>query len=215
MAGDKISTFSERFRQLIEESGKNQTVIAEEFGMSKQALSTWVNGTASPKKPTLLTIAAHFGVNVAWLMGFDVPRNITTAAAPARRNIIETRPYTVPMLGNVAAGQPIYAPEDYEARVPVTNGIKCDFAMCVKGDSMTPYLHDGDVIFVREQPDVDDGRIAVVFIGDEALIKHVYKTQNGLTLVSDNPDYPPIYVDPDDCETTRIAGKPVAYLRGM
>lgn len=70
--GEKISNFQERFSQLVEESGKSLLKLSKELHISNQALSSWRTGVRSPKEPTIIAVANHFGVNVQWLMGFDV-----------------------------------------------------------------------------------------------------------------------------------------------
>ena len=70
--GKKVSNFTERFSQLVEESGKSLVQLSKEIHMSNQALSTWRTGQRTPKEPTIIALANHFNVNVGWLMGFDV-----------------------------------------------------------------------------------------------------------------------------------------------
>lgn len=130
-------------------------------------------------------------------------------------NILPVQPWRVPLLGSVSAGQPIYEPEDFDVSIPVGSPVRCDYALRVKGDSMKPTYLNGDIVLVRKQNTIDDGRIAIVAVGEEATLKHVYRTRNGVTLVSDNPDYPPMPYIEDECDEIRIMGKPVAYLRGV
>ena len=70
--GKKVSTFQERFSQLVEESGMSLLKLSKELHISNQALSTWRTGVRSPKEPTIIAVADYFNVNVQWLMGFDV-----------------------------------------------------------------------------------------------------------------------------------------------
>ena len=70
--GEKVSTFQERFSQLVEESGMSLLKLSKELHISNQALSTWRTGVRSPKEPTIVAVADYFNVNVQWLMGFDV-----------------------------------------------------------------------------------------------------------------------------------------------
>ena len=70
--GLKVSTFQERFTQLVEESGKSLLKLSKDLHISNQALSTWRTGQRSPKEPTIIAVADYFNVNVQWLMGFDV-----------------------------------------------------------------------------------------------------------------------------------------------
>ena len=71
MTGLKISTFRERFTELFEESEKSITSLAKDLHVSNQTISAWKTGARSPKEPTVIAIADHFGVTVEWLMGFD------------------------------------------------------------------------------------------------------------------------------------------------
>ncbi len=118
----------------------------------------------------------------------------------------------VPMIGEVAAGEPIYAPED--VGVYVDAPVKCDAAITIKGDSMVPNYLDGDVVYIKCVPDVHEGAVAVVFLDDEATLKHVYKRPTGLTLISDNmATHPPIMVEFEDYANVRIFGVPVGFTR--
>lgn len=130
-------------------------------------------------------------------------------------NILPVQPFRIPLLGSVAAGEPIYSPEDFDVSIPINAAVRCDYALRVKGDSMKPTYLDGDIVLIRKQNTIDDGRIAVVAVGEEATLKHVYRTRNGITLVSDNLEYPPMPFVEEECDEIRIMGKPVAYLRGV
>lgn len=132
-----------------------------------------------------------------------LPRNVT--------HITQLRRQRIPLIGKVAAGEPIYSPEDYDAYVD--SPVKCDVAIQVQGDSMVPKFEDGDTVYVRCQPDVGDGQIAVVFLDDEAVIKRVYHEKEGLTLLSDNPAYGPIRATFDEYNVIRIFGIPVGLTR--
>lgn len=70
----KVTTFKERLSDLCAENPMNDTEIARELRISKQTLSAWKCGTRSPKELTIISIARYFGVNVEWLMGFDVEK---------------------------------------------------------------------------------------------------------------------------------------------
>ena len=71
----KITTNQDRLCELFDADPRNDTAIASELNVSKQALSAWRNGTRSPKKPVLIKIAQMYNVSLEWLMGFDVPKN--------------------------------------------------------------------------------------------------------------------------------------------
>ena len=72
--GKKVSTFRERFTELCDSNPKNDSEIASELHVSRQTVHYWKLGERSPKTPTIIAIANCFGVDVAWLMGFDVQK---------------------------------------------------------------------------------------------------------------------------------------------
>ena len=74
MTGLKVSTFQERITELVNSSGRTQTAIAAEFGVSKQTISAWVTGQNSPRMPIVFALSYYFDVSFEWLMGFDVDK---------------------------------------------------------------------------------------------------------------------------------------------
>src|SRR5690606_17926679 len=119
----------------------------------------------------------------------------------------------IPILGAVAAGEPILATEDYEDYVELgDDGIRVDFCLRVKGDSMKDArIMDGDIVFVRRQPTVENGDIAVVLIDDEVTLKRFYITEQGIILKPENPAYQPMFVSHEDYRQVRILGRAVAF----
>ena len=77
--GKKVSTFRDRIIELFNDSGKNNTELAEELHVSNQTISAWKSGKRSPIEPTIMMIADHFGVQVDWLFGFDVEKDSAIA----------------------------------------------------------------------------------------------------------------------------------------
>jgi SOS regulatory protein LexA len=122
----------------------------------------------------------------------------------------------VPILGYIAAGQPILADEHIEewAEIPNMWKLKANEAIVlkVKGDSMIgSRIYEGDKVVVKLQQNVENGEIAVVNInGDEATLKRVKKTENGqVILYPDNPKYEPIFISN---EGARIIGKVIQVM---
>ena len=74
MFGSKVSTFRDRFIELVDSSPKSRTTIANEFGVAKQTISAWTTGQTSPRLPVVSALAEYFDVNVGWLLGYDVPK---------------------------------------------------------------------------------------------------------------------------------------------
>lgn len=102
----------------------------------------------------------------------------------------------IPVLGRVAAGIPIEAVQDIEdyEDIPASWGDPREyFALKIQGHSMEPRIWDGDVVIARKMPDVDSGSVAVVLVdGEEATVKQIKKSEDGMTLIGWNPAvYPP------------------------
>lgn len=120
--------------------------------------------------------------------------------------------YTVPLLGTIACGEPILAAENIEDNVEIPEHIHADFALRCKGDSMiNARIHDGDIVYIRQQPAVNNGEIAAVLIGDEATLKRVYVYEDHVVLQPENPAYAPLVYFKDAMQAVRILGKAVGF----
>lgn len=131
-----------------------------------------------------------------------------------------TKGVRIPVLGYVRAGVPLDAVEeilDWEEIHPSMAATGDFFALKIKGDSMEPRITEGDVVIVREQPDVESGEVAIVLVnGDDATVKKLMKYENGsIALIAFNPAYPPMVFTPEQIESLpiRVIGK-VVELRG-
>ena len=122
----------------------------------------------------------------------------------------------VPVIGRVAAGEPILATENIETTVTVDSAfVTTDnvFALKVEGDSMKDAgILDGDYVLARQQTSGNQGDIVVAVIGEEATVKRYYREGQQVRLMPENDAYPPIIVDSQE-ESFRIAGKIVGLMR--
>ena len=133
---------------------------------------------------------------------FSIPGNI----------YMITHKKQIPVLGTIAAGQPIIAEEQVEYLVANESDIEAHFALKIKGDSMIgARIHDGDIVFIRQQPDVEDGEIAAVLIDGEATLKRVYKMPGRVQLRAENPKYEPRDFTDKNCDDFKILGKAVGF----
>lgn len=119
----------------------------------------------------------------------------------------------VPVLGRVAAGNPIFAAEEIEGYLPYAPGGGAGdrefFALSVKGESMKDAgILDGDVVVVLKTQTAPDGEIVVALIGDEATVKRLYRERDRVRLQPENPAFEPIYT-----RDARILGRVVAVYR--
>lgn len=211
----------EKLSRLKAENGLTTDALSERSGVPKGTLNKLLNGeTRNPTGQTLRRLARALNCPLEALC--DSPAEIPGVyrlggLRQAERGLFErgalmrvsTR--KTPLLGEIAAGRPISCVEEVET-VECGEGVRCDFALRVKGDSMTgARICDGDVVFVRRQDDVDDGQIAAVAIDGEATLKRVYHIPNGLQLLSENSKYPPMIFTFQEHEDIRILGLAVAF----
>ena len=197
-----------------EELGITQEDLAKKLGYkSRSSINKIELGINDLPQSKVKEFADALDITVSRLMGWDGDIMDNGAVNPyASEQIRPISVQKVPLLGNVAAGQPILAEEDFECYVEIGADIKCDFCLRVKGDSMiNARINDGDIVFIRKQPDVNDGEIACVVVDDEATLKRVYKSNECITLVAENPKYKPIIILLDDSINIHILGKAVAF----
>ena len=127
----------------------------------------------------------------------------------------------VPVVGKVAAGEPILAQENITDHVRIDSVLLGDsgrkvFALRVSGDSMIgDGILDGDYIFVRKQLQAGPGEIVVAMIEDEATVKRFYPEGDRVRFQPSNPRLKPIYVSRDDFRETQIIGVVVGIYRKM
>ncbi len=111
----------------------------------------------------------------------------------------EEEEYGLPVVGRVAAGEPILAEQNIEDYCPVEGDAfhpRADYLLRVHGDSMQDIgIHDGDLLAVHRTPEARDGQIVVARIEDEVTVKRFERDGDRVLLHAENPDYAPIEVD--------------------
>lgn len=191
--------------------------LANYIGTSKQTIQRYESGVISNiPSDKIELIAKYLNTTPAYLMGWE------TAQKPSNDdfdvfsvpNIHPIKLKKFPLLGEIACGEPIFADEDKENYIMADHDIKADFCLVAKGDSMiNARIFDGDTVFIKKQPIVDNGEIAAVIIDDEATLKRVYydKESNVLTLMAENPKFKSMVFTDSELDTIRILGKAVYF----
>ena len=127
---------------------------------------------------------------------------------------------SVPILGRIAAGQPLLAAENREGTLPIVAAAlpgrgEDMFALRVRGESMIgAHIVEGDLVLVRRQDSAQVGDIVVVLVDDEATVKRFGRDGERIVLRPEHPTMAPILVDPHE-QSVRILGKVVGLVRGF
>ena len=197
----------------------SQDEVAVALETTKQAIYKYEKGIVENIPPEKVErLADLFGVTPAYLIGWseekqgEAPSALDDLPEALKQELRPISTVRLPMLGNVACGEPIYAAEERETCV-CAGGVNADFCLTAHGDSMVnARIFDGDLLFVKKQEIVDNGQIAVVLIEDEATVKRVYydKENNILTLVPENPIYKPMRFTNSQLNQIRIIGKVIS-----
>jgi repressor LexA len=196
--------FRIRLKELREQKGLSQDAFSKDIGVSQSTVGNWESGTRHPKMDVLEKIARYFDVSTDYLLGRS-DESVLPQSDPTWINV----------LGRVAAGIPIEAIEEVIDREQITESMARSgsyIGLQIHGASMEPRMREGDVVIVRLQDDCDSGDTVIAMVnGDEATCKILQKTPEGISLLSTNPAYSPMFFSNREIEEkpVRIIGKVV------
>lgn len=189
----------------------SQAELAKLTGYNdRSSIAKIEKGDVDLAQSKIMLFAKALGVDAGTLMGNTGLNN--SPSLPPYENIRPLKTQRLPVLGEIAAGKPIYMNEERE--VYVETEVKADYLLIARGNSMTgARINDGDIVFIREQPMVENGEIAAVAIGDEATLKrfYYYKDKGMLILKPANPDYEDQIYSGDELDQVHVLGKAVYF----
>lgn len=199
----------EKLKARRKDLGLTMLQVAIKVGVSEATVSRWESGDiANMRRDKIVSLANALEVSPSFIMD--------TGDVFAFDNIMPIKTYKLPLIGTIACGTPILAEQNIEEYIDTDSTVKADFCLRCKGDSMINVrIFDGDIVYIRQQPDVENGEIAAVCIDDEATLKRVYKYPNRLELRPENPTFPVLNYEGSELENIRIIGKAVAFLSGV
>lgn len=208
-----MSEISKRLLQLIEDNDISYGELSKKTNIPKSALQRYATGETEKIPITRIeVIAKALNTTAQFIMGWDENEsyNNDIFSIPGINPISKT--YKRPRLGTIACGEPILAEENIEAYDDIPDSIKCDFTLICKGDSMVnARINDGDIVYIKQQSQVDNGEIAAVLIDNEATLKRVYIYEDKVVLQPENTKYPPFVYTKEDMNNIRILGKAVGF----
>lgn len=216
-------TVGEKIREARIKKGLTQSELAQLLGYKSRSSinKIEVEGRDIPRS-SIVKFAKVLGVTPSYLMGWEdddaKKANDDTDIFSQFNNIKPIRLKKFPMLGEIACGEPIFADEDKESYIMADMDIKADFCLTAKGDSMiNARINDGDIVFIRQMPMVENGDIAAVIINDEATLKRVYyyPEKDKLILNPENPAFDPLVYINEELNEIRILGKAVYFMSAL
>lgn len=201
-------TMGDRIHNRRKELDLTLEYVGNYVGVAKSTVRKWETGYIENIAATRLQkLAMVLNTTVEYLMDGITSNVIYKNIEP----MPSTKP--VPVIGKIACGTPIFAQENIEGYAELDQRVNADFALRCVGDSMVnAHIFDGDLVFIKSQPDVDNGEIAAVVIEDEATLKRVYKYENRIELRPENPLFPVLQFEGDELSRIRIIGKAIAFL---
>ena len=212
-------TIGKRIKDLRTSLDMTQDELAKLTGYkSRSSIQKIESGERDITQSTIAAFAKALKVTPSVIMGWE--ENNENNTAPDYSNIKGIMPLPemrkVPLLGAIACGEPIYREEDEWISLP--NDIKADFCLRCQGDSMIDArINDGDIVFIKSCPEVENGQIAAVSIDNEVTLKRVfyYPEKNRLVLYPENKAYEPFVYMNEELNDVRILGRAVMFLSGV
>lgn len=219
----KISTFAQRLRAGLDARQMTQAELSSRSKISKSSISHYLKGDWEGKQDAVYSIAQVLNVSEAWLMGYDVPMEAERSQpASAPRPIppgFEPMPEmaNLPVVGKIACGTPILAQQNIETYYQSPKEWRASMFLVCQGDSMEPFIKDGDMVAIREQQDAETDEIVAVMELDGcdgfATLKKLKKRPDRVELWPLNPEYEPIIYLKEEMNKLQIIGLAVGVIR--
>ena len=195
-----------RLKEARKAARMTQAEVAKILGVNQNTYSYWETGKTKIDNVSLSKLAEIFNVSIDYLLDIQPP----------------VKGVRVPIYGSVPAGVPLEAIENIEGYEEITPALASKgeyFALKIKGESMSPFILDKDIVIVRRQDAVESGNVAIVLVnGNEATCKIVKIGDDGITLIGHNTlVYPPHFYSQKEITTlpVRIIGRVVEVKRSL
>ena len=196
---------------LMNTKGVDRNDLCKALNLKYSTVSEWLSANKYPRIDKIELLANYFGVQKSALIEENTEQQTLFTQFD---NLSPIQTQRIHMLGEIACGEPIWCDEDRESYIEAGTNIRADFCLKAKGDSMiNARICDGDIVFIKQQPMVENGDIAAVIIDNEATLKRVYfdKENGKLVLQAENPKYSPLVYIGDELNSIRILGKAIAF----
>lgn len=188
---------SKRIKEIRKERGLTQTDLANQFGVTQQAVAKWESSLSTPDYITITKLAEFFDISADYLLGLSdsfYPKNSFSA---------------VKIIGTVKAGYDFFADQEELGVAPASvMDAEAYRYLVVRGDSMAPFIRDGDLALVRIQQTLRNGDLGVLIYKDgEATLKKYYHTDGTVLLKPFNSEYETLSIKGHDLNDLIVFGK--------
>ena len=193
--------------------GMSQQNLADLMGYkTRGAINKIEMGLRDINQTKLEAFASALKTTPAYLMGWE------EETLDSKFNTVDI--FRIPIVGHVSAGMGCLAQEDIEGYDIYSkediNPNDRYISLQVVGDSMQPKICEGDRVLVQVQPSIDSGRYAVVVIdGEDGVVKKVEYNTDSITLISENPYYPPRIFKGAEVQRIQVVGLVTKVVRDL
>lgn len=207
--------FANNLKRYMEQHKVTQDDIVKKLGYSSSTVSDWCNAKKYPRVAKMQELADIFHVSLSDLR--DPPiTDMKTIAVNIPAGFVPLPDMTrIPVVGQIACGEPITAEENIEGYASAPERWKVDFALICRGRSMEPKIMDGDLVAIRSDIQVETGQIAAVRIGDETTLKKIYFYPERIVLRPINDEFVDIVLEGEEMNKVSIEGKAVGLCRDI
>ncbi|MBP1991003.1 LexA family protein [Paenibacillus eucommiae] len=200
MSDNELSKiFSENFKRLRKFKQLKQKDMAKLLGVSNSIVSDWEKGVKLPRGTTIQKIAEIF----------EVQQNELFIKSGVAHSTL-TEMINLPIVSRITSGNGQLSYEDIERYEPTPRAWVNEgdyFYLRARDDGTAgARIHDGDLLLIRKQKEIEDGEITAVLVGQEALLRRAYRQDNNLILQSENPKHPPIICEANGDYQVQVIG---------
>lgn len=202
---------SKNLKKYMEEKGINNKELANILNVSESTVGKWLLKKSVPRMGIIEQISNYFNIEKS-----DLIEDKNDLSNIPGIKIIK-KFVTVPVLGEIACGEPIFCNQNYDNLLQIDEDLgRPDFSLTARGDSMIDAgIDDGDIVFFKNTPVVENGKIAAVIIDNTTTLKRFFKNEHEIILQPENKEYSPIIIREDDGQEVRVLGEMVGmYVKG-
>lgn len=206
--------FAKNLQRYMDIRNMNTMDLSRTLNIAYSTVADWVKGNSYPRIDKIEMMANYFEIEKSDLIE-DKSTTFDIKSIPGVKIIKEL--VTVPLLGEIACGEPIFCQENYDNMFQWDIDLgRPNFMLKARGDSMIDAgIEDGNLVFFKQTPEVENGKIAAVLIDNEVTLKRFYKHDNQIILQPENKEYPPIIIKEEDYKSIKILGEMIGvYAKG-